>query len=76
MTSLSKRKNRLCVEFSETVRECGKSREVVMEFNPYCITVRLKGLRSRFEVSPGGIYNQAVRLSVEKRRAERKAKKK
>lgn len=74
MTSLAKRKTRLLVEFSDSVRERGKLREVVMEFTPYEIRVRLKGLRSTYSVSPAGIYNLAVRAAVEKARAERKAK--
>lgn len=76
MTSLAKRKTRLTVEFSETVRERGRSREVTMEFTPYGITVRLKGLRTRYEVSPAGVYNLGAKLAVEKRRAERKAARK
>jgi hypothetical protein len=76
MTKLAKRKTRLVVEFSETVREQGRYREVTMECTEYGITVRLKGLRTRFEVSPAGVYNLAARLAVEKRRQERKAAKK
>jgi hypothetical protein len=45
-----------------------------MEFNPYCITVRLKGMRQRYEISPAGVYNIAVRMAVEKARVERKKK--
>jgi len=56
------------------VRERGKSREVTMEFTPYLVSVRLKGMRQRFEVSPAGIYNYAVRIAVERQRLERKAK--
>lgn len=72
MNNLSKRKTRLTVEFSDTVRERGRLREVTMEFNPYCVTVRLKGMRQRYEISPAGIYNMAVRVAVEKARAERR----
>jgi hypothetical protein len=71
--SKSKRKSRK-VEFSDVVRERGKSREVTMEFTPYLVSVRLKGMRQRFEISPAGIYNYAVRIAVERRRLERKAK--
>lgn len=75
MASLATRKNRLRVEFSDAVRERGKSREVLMEFTPYCIRIHLKGLRSVYEVSPASIYNHAVRCAVEKQRTERKARK-
>jgi hypothetical protein len=75
MTSLAKRKTRLSVEFSDCVRERGKLREVTMDFTPYGIKVRLKGLRTAFEVSPASIYNLAVLKAVEKARAEKKAKK-
>lgn len=75
MTSLAKRKTRLSVEFSDTIRERGKLREVTMQFTPYGITVRLKGLRSNFEVSPASIYNLAVAKHVQRVREEKKAKK-
>lgn len=73
MTSLAKRKTRLIVEFSDCVRERGKLREVTMVFTPYAITVRLKGMRSSYSVSPAAIYNAAVMRQVERSRAERKA---
>lgn len=76
MTSLAKRKTRLLVEFSDCVRERGKLREVVMEFTPYEIRVRLKGLRSTYNVSPAGIYNLAVCAAVEKACAEKKGRRK
>jgi hypothetical protein len=76
MTTLEKRKSRLQIITSDVVRERGKLREVVLEAHPYFATVRLKGMRSSFEVSWAGIYNMAVRLEVEKKRAEKKAAKK
>jgi len=72
VTSLAKRKTRLSVEFSDCIRERGKLREVTMDFTPYGIKVRLKGLRSVYEISPAAIYNRAVLLEVERRRAEKK----
>ena len=75
MTSLAKRKTRLLVEFSDCVRERGKLREVTMELTPYGLSVRLKGMRSSFEISPAAVYNRAVLLAVEKARSEKKAKK-
>ena len=76
MTSLAQRKSKLTIETSDTVREHGKLREVTIEATPYYAVVRLKGLRQRFEVSWAGIYNQAVKIAVEKQRAERKARRK
>ena len=74
MTRLDERKTRLSVEFSDCVRERGKLREVTMLFTPYGIKVRLKGLRSAFEISPASIYNLAVQKEVQRRRDEKKAK--
>ena len=76
MTSLAKRKSKLSVEFSDCVRERGKLREIVMDFSPYGVKVRLKGMRSAFEVSPASIYNLAVLKFVSAQRAEKKARKK
>jgi hypothetical protein len=45
-----------------------------MEFSEYGIRVRLKGLRTAFEVSPASVYNLAVMKEVAARRAEKKAK--
>ena len=75
-SNLAKRKSRLVVEFSQTITDRGRSREVVMELTPWGITVRLKGMRTRFEITPASVYNRAVILAVEKRRQERKAAKK
>ena len=76
MTSLATRKTILAVEFSDCVRERGRLREVTMVLTPYGIKVRLKGLRSAYDISPAAIYNRAVMLHVEKVRAERKANRK
>ena len=75
MTDLATRKTKCIVQFSDCIRERGKSREVIFQLTPYGITVRLKGMRTGFDVSPAGVYNLAVRLAVEKTRAEKKAKK-
>ena len=75
MSQLAKRKTRLSVEFSDCVRERGKLREIIFDLSPYGIKVRLKGMRSTFEISPASIYNRAVLMAVEKAKAERKAKK-
>lgn len=69
MAKLAKRKTRLECEFFNTVRECGQLREVIMEITPYLITVRLKGLRQRYEVSSAGVRQQAV-LKAAKRKSK------
>lgn len=76
MTILEKRKSRLQIITSDVVRERGKFREVVLEAHPYYANVRLKGMRSGFQVSWAGIYNLAARLEVERAKAEKKAAKK
>jgi hypothetical protein len=76
MTRIDQRKTRLTFETSDCVRERSKLREVIFEVeNGYIIQIRLKGLRRKYAVSPSGIYNLAVKIAVEKARAERKAKK-
>ena len=75
MGQLTKRKSRLVVEFSDAVRERGKLREITMELQPYAVLVRLKGLRASYAISPAAIFNRAVLLDVERRRAEKAAKK-
>lgn len=76
MSSLAERKSRLRVEFSEQVRERGRLRAVTMELQPWCLRVRLKGMRQSFEISPAAIYSTAVKMQVEHARAERKAARK
>ncbi len=76
MSSLAKRKTKLSVEFSDCVRERGKLREVTMVLTPYGVSMRLKGMRSVYEISPASIYNLAVLKEVERRRAEKKKAKK
>lgn len=75
MTSLAKRKSRLSVEFSDCIRERGKLREIIMEFSPYGVKVRLKGLRKSFDISPAAIFNRAVFIQVERDRAAKAADK-
>lgn len=76
MTSLATRKTRLQFTTSDCVRYRGKLREIIIEASEYTATVRLKGSRTRFEISWAGIYNQAAKIYVEKQRAERKAARK
>ncbi|MDE2020841.1 MAG: hypothetical protein KGJ13_10940 [Patescibacteria group bacterium] len=72
---MDQRKSKLVVEFSDCVRERGRLREVTMEFSPYGIHVRLKGMRQGFDVSPASVYNLAVSKFVTAKRAEKKARK-
>jgi hypothetical protein len=76
VTALAKRKSRLTFETSDVVRYRGRLREVVIEAEEYMAHVRLKGYRMRFPISWAGIYNQAVKIAVEKDRAEKKEKRK
>jgi hypothetical protein len=78
MTSLDKRKSRLAFTTSETIRYRGRARRIVVECDPtgYSADIRLEGTRQRFPISFGGIWNQAVKIHVEKQRAERKAARK
>jgi len=76
MTALAQRKSRLVLVTSDAVFEKGQRREVVVEVSPYTATLRLKGTRTRFEVSWAGIMNYAVKVAVEKERAEKKAARK
>ena len=75
MTNLSTRKTRCIVQFDDCVRERGKSREVIFTLSPYGISVRLKGMRVAFDVSPASVYNLAVMKAVAAQRAEKKARK-
>jgi hypothetical protein len=76
LSNLATRKTKLSVTFSDCVRERGKLREVIMDLTPYGVKVRLKGLRTSYDLSPASVYNRAVLLQVEKLRAEKKAKRK
>ncbi len=76
MTNLSARKTRCIVMFDAAIRERGHSREIIMELNPYTVRVRLKGMRSSFEIPAASIYNRAVAIEVERKRAEKLAERK
>lgn len=75
MTSLAKRKTRLQFTTSDSVRYRGRLREIVVEATEYTAIVRLKGTRQEYEVSWAGIWNLAVKIAVEKQRAEKRARK-
>ena len=74
MTALARRKSKLTFETSDVHRYRGKLREIIVEANEYTATVRLKGTRQRYEISWCGVFDHAVKIAVEKERAERKAK--
>jgi len=76
MSVLAKRKTRAVVEFSDCIREHGKLRPVVMELSPYGMKVRLKGLRSSYEITPASVYTAAVLKFVNQKRAEKLAARK
>ena len=74
MSKLCERKSRLVAEFSETIRERGRSREIVVQLSPYNIKVKLKGTRHWYDLSPASCYNLAVAKEVARQRAEKKTK--
>lgn len=76
MTAIIKRKSPLRFIAEDTVRYRGRYRRVVMEVERDGLTVqvRLEGTQRRYAVSFAGIYNLAVKIAVERERAERKAK--
>jgi hypothetical protein len=76
VTSLAERKTRLVFETSDQVRECGAWRPVIVEAHAGYAVLRLKGLRGRFEICYGTVYQQAARIAAERARAEKKAAKK
>lgn len=76
MSKLEGRKTQLIVEFSETIRECGKSREIVFQLTPYNIRIKLKGTRRWVDLSPASAYNLAWSKEVARQRAERAAARK
>jgi hypothetical protein len=76
MSKLAKRKSKLVFETEDTVRERGKHRQVIVEAHVGYAVFRLKGLRTGYTGSYGGIYQFLVRQAVEKARLEKKSKKK
>lgn len=74
MIDLAKRKKPLTVTSADSVRECGKIREVVLDCQPHFALVRLKGTRTSFPISYAAIYHAAARIEAEKQHAEKKAR--
>ena len=76
MSKLTTRKTKLMIETADTVRECGAYREVILEADsrtPTLLTVRAKGLRTRYTVEASTVYHLAVKLYFEQKRREKKA---
>lgn len=64
-------------ETSETVREAGKYRAVVVTLTPHGLYLKAKGLHGQGYLLPlGHAYQYAMRLEVDRRKAEKKAAKK
>lgn len=76
MSELATRRTRLVFTTSDTIREKGKLRAVVIEAQPYMAMIRLQGMRTAFPVPYGAIYHLAARLAVAEARKEKAAKKK
>jgi len=70
MTKLAKRKTRLQFETSDIFRH----RPVIVEADAYLARIRLKGTRTRFEISWGAIYTAAAKLETARRLKEYRAK--
>lgn len=75
MTALAQRRSRLRIETSETKREMGRNREILLEAHPFHADVRLKGLKTSYQISWLAVYDLAVRQAVEASRREKKARK-
>ena len=75
MTRLDSRKSRLIFTTSDTIRERGKLREIILEPTPYLVTIRLKGCRQRLQLSYGAIYSLAAKIAAEQARKDRAEKK-
>jgi hypothetical protein len=68
MTSLRERKTRLSFETDATLR----NREIIVEPTPWMCIVRLKGKRTRYEISWSTIFVKAAEIAADKLRQERK----
>jgi hypothetical protein len=75
MKALADRKTKLIFETSDQVRERGAYRQVVVEARPSYAVLRLKGLRTSFQLCYGTAYQMAARFEAERKRAEMKGKK-
>jgi len=76
MTRLCERKTKLTLITNATVRYRRRDRAVVIEVQPDIAIVRLLGTRTRYEISWRGVHDYAARVTAERLRAERKARRK
>jgi hypothetical protein len=74
MTALTSRKTKLVIETSDTIREQGKYRPVLVEAHPLHATVRLKGMRSSYDIPWSAIWSMAVKAEAERVRRDKKGK--
>ena len=68
MTAIAKRKRRLDFETSALVR----GRYIIVEAGTHTAKLRLKGTRTRYEVSWEGIFWLGVKVAADEQRAQRK----
>lgn len=62
-------------ESVDTVHEAGEYRKVVVEPHPLFARVRLKGMRSYYDVEWGAIWALGAKAEANRMRSEKKAKK-
>lgn len=74
MNDLSERKSKLTFAVNATVRERGKSRQVVLSPFPSYLQIRLKGCKRVLNLDYEFLYQQACKLEAARLRAERKAR--
>jgi hypothetical protein len=72
VTRLDSRKSRLVFTTSDTIRERGKLREIVLEPSPRYVTIRLKGCRQRLVLEYSAIYHLAAKKQADQNLREAK----
>lgn len=72
MTALRQRKTRLIIETDTMLR----GRCIIVEPSPFIATVRLKGTRTRYQISWESVFMRAAQIAADQLRAERKARRK
>jgi hypothetical protein len=76
MQRVAKRRTQLAFITSSSVRYAGRDRAIVVEVNPQTAFVRLLGTRTKYEFSWRGVFDYAARLTAERARADRQARRK
>ena len=71
MSDLAQRKTKLVFTTCEAVRERGKSREVIIQAEPYFALVRLKGTRTAFPIRWETIYQKAAAIHAARVKQDR-----